>query len=265
MSMASFSHPRVIVITGASGGIGRALAADYAAPGVTLGLTGRNVEALKKVAAHCEQQGASVEIGVFDVTDAKASTGWLKVFDEKCPIDLLIANAGISSGVRPDGSPETWADIHRVIDVNLLGALAVVTPVVELMRERQNGQIALVSSLAAYRGLPSSPAYSASKAGLKVYGEALRGALRKEGVGVSVICPGYVVSPMSERLEGPKPLLLSAERAANNIRRGLARNRALITFPQPLGFGTWMLSLIPAWAADRILTQFRFGVKPNEK
>lgn len=263
--MAFSSHPQVIVITGATGGIGQALAADYAAPGVRLGLTGRNVAALKMVAADCEQKGASVEIGAFDVTDAKASADWLRAFDEKHPIDLLIANAGVTSGRRPDGSPETWKDIQHVIDVNLLGALAVVTPVVELMQKRHNGQIGLVSSLAAYRGLPSSPAYCASKAGLKVYGEALRGALRKEGVGVSVICPGYVVSPMSERLEGPKPFLLSAECAARKIRKGLACNRALITFPQPLGFGMWMLSLLPAWAADRILTHFRFSVKQNEK
>jgi hypothetical protein len=113
------------------------------------------------------------------------------------------------------------------------------------MRARRSGQLALISSLAAYYGLPVTPSYCASKAALKAYGEAIRGWLASEGVRVSVVMPGYVESQMCREMPGPKPFLWSAERAAQHIRLGLARNRARISFPFPLNLGTWLLAVLP--------------------
>jgi len=129
------------------------------------------------------------------------------------------------------------------------------------MRQRKTGQIALVSSLAAYRGLPITPSYCASKAGVKVYGEALRGWLAPEGIKVSVICPGFVKSAMSDQFEGDKPFLMTADKAAIIIKKGLVSNKSRISFPFPLNLGTWFLTLLPASFADSILGWISYGAK----
>ena len=114
------------------------------------------------------------------------------------------------------------------------------------MRQRQAGQIVLVSSLAGYFGLPVTPTYCATKAGIKAYGEALRGWLAPEGIQVNVVMPGYVASPMCDAMPGPKPFLWQPAKAARFIRRGLEKNQARISFPFPLNFGTWFLAVLPA-------------------
>jgi short-subunit dehydrogenase len=127
------------------------------------------------------------------------------------------------------------------------------------MRRRRHGHIVLVSSLAAYRGLPLMPAYCASKAALKSYGEALRGWLRHDNVKVSVICPGFVASKMTDRFPGPRPFLLSAEKAADLIHKGVAKNQACIAFPFLLSFGMRLLTWLPANLADTILSALHYG------
>lgn len=256
-----FSDPETIALTGASGGIGAALAEIYARPGVRLALAGRDHDRLAAVAERCRDRGAAVETSAFDIADAAAACAWMRDVDGRRPVDLLIANAGISSGIGPDGKAESWETVAQVLQVNAIGALVVAQVMAERMAARRCGQIALMSSLAAYRGLPSCPAYSASKAAVKAYGEGLRGWLRPQGVGVSVVCPGYVVSPMSARVVGPKPFLMPAEAAARLIRRRLARDAAVIAFPFPLAFGTRLLALLPGWAAARILPFFDFRVR----
>ena len=139
------------------------------------------------------------------------------------------------------------------------GVLSSIQPLILPMRTRKKGQIAIISSLAAYRGLPITPSYCASKAGIKSYGEALRGLLAKDSVQVSVVCPGFIKSAMSDDFPGAKPFMISADKAAYLIKKGLGANKACISFPFPLNLGTRLLSLLPAFIADFILSKMTYG------
>lgn len=245
--------PKHIVITGASSGIGAALAREYAARGIVLGLLGRNEARLQVVQAACEAEGAQVVLGVMDVTDERAMRQWLETFDAKYPVDLLVANAGISLGSSRTGDAvlEEEEAARQLFKVNVDGMLNSVLPLVPFMVQRGHGQIALMASLAAMRGLPSAPAYSTSKAAVKHYGEALRGKLGKHGVRVSVICPGYVKTPLTEVNRFPMPFLMEADKAARIIRKGLVRNKPRIAFPWMLYVPLWLLSCLSPRLTDR--------------
>lgn len=243
--MKAMLPPRNVLITGASSGIGAALAHTYAGGGMTLALSGRDEARLEATARDCRNRGAHVITAVIDVTEQQHLFQWVREIDRLHPLDLIIANAGIASTLADKNDEEHWDTIRQVFDVNLHGTLATIHPAIEAMRKRRRGQIALMSSLSGYCGMPISPAYSASKAAVKVYGEALRGWLAPQGVGVTVICPGFVKSPMSDRYPRPTPFRLSAEEAAARIKKGLSANRARIAFPFPLTLGTWFLALLP--------------------
>ncbi|WIM14215.1 SDR family NAD(P)-dependent oxidoreductase [Enhydrobacter sp.] len=238
-----------IVITGASSGIGEALACAYAAPGVALALNGRDGERLRTVAEACRAKGAAVDARQIDVTDRAALAQWLAAFDDAHPVDLLIANAGISID-KDNSSLDDFSVIRRTITVNLDGVLNTVEPLVGRMMARKRGQIAVVSSLAGFIGLPYSASYNASKAAVRVWGESIRYPLRKSGVGVSVICPGFVITRMTAQAPFPMPFLMTAERAATIIRRGLARNKARIAFPIGTKAAVWLGGVLPGnWTA----------------
>ena len=245
-----------ILITGATSAIGGALAEVYANPGVTLHLHGRNEARLSEVATACRAKGAEVRTQCLDVRDSAGLRGWL---GEIGPIDLVIVNAGMNAHVGQAGEPEPWDEVEALLDVNLKAAMLIVQAVLPAMRTRGRGQIALISSLAAYFGLPVTPAYCASKAGLKAYGESLRGWLAPEGIKVNVIMPGYVKSPMCDDMPGPKPFLWSPERAARTIHCGLERDKARISFPFPLNWGTWWLAVLPASVSIRIVRWLGYG------
>lgn len=256
---------RNILITGASGGIGSALAKAYAATGTRLILTGRNRDKLTVCARECEQQGAEVIIEVLDITDFSAVSEWVVTIQNKYPLDLVIANAGVNSTIGAQGEAETFLGIKKVFDVNTYGVIATIAPLIDAMKKNRQGQIAIVSSLAAYRGLPQSPAYSASKAAIKVYGEALRAWLKPYNIKVSVICPGFVTSAMCDSLSGPKPLLWQADKAAFVIKRKLSRNKGHIAFPWILHCVTWLTSVLPARLIDPLLRLPKVFVKNNPK
>ena len=257
--MSSAHQPVSVLITGATGGIGGALAEIYATEGVTLFLQGRNVERLAEIAARCSARGAKVVTQILDLRDRAALLAWLGHVSGQRALDLVIVNAGVNANIDPTTGLEPWLEAEEVINVNLLAAMATVDAVLPAMRQRRSGQIALISSLAGYVGLPLVPAYSASKAALKAYGDALRGALAREGVRLNVVMPGYVESAMCSAMPGPKPFLWSAERAAVAIHAGLAANRARISFPFPLNLGTWWLSVLPAGLAQWILRRMGYG------
>jgi short-subunit dehydrogenase len=248
-----WKNPAAVLITGATSGIGAALARSYARPGRTLILHGRNEMRLAEVRSHCEAQGARVLAVRFDVRDPIATQQALQALSKREVIDLAIVNAGVSRSIGAGEEAESWEVAHRILAVNLDGALATVAGVLPQMRRRGSGQIALVSSLAAYVGIPRTPTYCASKAALKAYGEALRGWLAPQGVAVNVVLPGFVSTPMIEHFPGRTPGLLTAERAAQRIRMGLERNRARIAFPRFMAFGAQLLSLMPPALQVRIL------------
>lgn len=239
-----------ILITGASSGIGAALAVEYAAPGVRLFLCGRDAGRLDEVAGACRAKGAAVEARVLSVVDAAALAHWVAEAEVAGPLDLVIANAGISAGTG-EGA-ETAEQTRAIFAVNVDGVLNTVLPAIAPMRARRSGQIAIVASVAGFRGLPSAPAYCASKAAVKAWGEGLRGWLARDGVKVSVILPGFVESRITAANDFVMPFLMPADKAARIIRRGLERDRGRIAFPWPTVFGAWLLSVLPDALVDRL-------------
>ncbi len=234
--------PHHVLITGASSGIGAALARRLARPGRLLTLLGRDAQRLEAVAA---ASAGEARVESVDVRDAPAMARAIEGAAEAAPLDLLIANAGISGG-----------DAATLMAVNVLGIVNTVEPALAPMRARGSGQIALMSSLAGFRGLPNAPAYCASKAAVRLYGEGLRGRLARDGIGVSVICPGFIRTPLTAANPFPMPLLMEPATAAERIVRGLARNRARIAFPRRLHAFAVLTSLLPAAVVDGLFTRF---------
>lgn len=247
------AFPQTVLITGATGGIGGELALAYAAPGVTLILHGRKQDRLQMLEAACTAKGSQVITKMLDLRDTPALVAWLRHVSAATPLDLVIVNAGVNINVGSDNQGEAWDDVQMLLDVNIKAAFATVEGVLPSMRSRRSGQIALLSSLAAHRGLPITPSYSASKAAINAYGEGLRDWLMPEGVKVNVIMPGYVESEMCGSMPGPKPFLWPASKAARVIKRGLAKNRARISFPFPLNLGCWFLGVTHPAISSRIL------------
>ncbi|MFA5123355.1 SDR family NAD(P)-dependent oxidoreductase [Zavarzinia sp.] len=244
-------HPRSILITGASRGIGAALAEVYAAPGVTLAITGRDAAALATRKAALEAKGARVLTASFDVTDAAAQAAFFAEADAAAPLDLVIANAGVGDTAR------NLKDLRRatrhVLKTNVDGAIETALLAVETMAPRGRGQIGLVASIASFQGLPGAAAYCASKAAVRVFGEGLRADVAKAGIGVTVICPGFVATDMTAKNDFPMPFIWPADKAARVIARGLSRNAARVAFPWPLVAAMKAINLAPQDLIARLM------------
>ncbi|MBI2240230.1 MAG: SDR family NAD(P)-dependent oxidoreductase [Magnetospirillum gryphiswaldense] len=247
MTAKSPPAPTSIVITGASSGLGEALARAYAKPGTTLFLSGRDRQRLHEVADSCRAKGAEVHAVVINVTQAVPMATWIRECDAIRPLDLVIANAGISAGTGGVGESEDQT--RAIFATNVDGVMNTVFPALSVMRPRRHGQIAIMASLAGYRGLAGAPAYCASKAAVKAWGEGLRGHLAGDNIRVSVICPGFVTTRMTAVNTFKMPFLMDAERAARIMVKGLAENRGRIAFPWPMAFGAWFGAALP----DRIM------------
>ncbi|MEH3144950.1 MAG: SDR family NAD(P)-dependent oxidoreductase [Methylobacterium frigidaeris] len=258
------SEPSVIVITGASSGIGAALARHYAAPGRLLILNARGADRLEAVAETCRARGAEVEATPLDVRDRAAMRDWVAEVDGRRGIDLAIANAGVNGG-HPEGGIETEATAFAVLDVNLMGALNLALPCAALMERRGRGQIALISSLAAIAPLPDAPAYSGTKAALLAHGLALREKLAPRGVRMNVVCPGYVRTAMGGDYQGWRPLEMSAEAAARRIARGLARDEGVIAFPAALAAAARGAALLPERLRRLGMRGFSFRMRETQQ
>ncbi len=246
--------PSSILISGGSSGLGAALAECYATEGVRLALSGRDAARLDAVAATCRARGAVVETAILDVADADATGQWVRNADDATPLDLVIANAGVAGG-GDGGAGRGAAATRRIFAVNVDGVVNTVMPALERMLARGCGQIAIMSSLASFRGMPAAPAYCASKAAVRGWGEGLRARHARDGVAINVICPGFVKSRMTEKNPFPMPLLMEAGRAAEIMRRGLARNQARIAFPLRMYWGARLMAALPPGLVDRILSR----------
>ena len=253
-------RPRSILITGASSGIGRALAVLYAAPGVRLALVGRNEARLRQTADTCRAKGAEVAVLQADVRERIQLCQWIRQEDDERVFDLVIPVAGVAAGLRPGEHRESSADRQAVFATNVDGVINTVEPLIDRMCARGRGQIAFMGSIAGYRGLPYCPSYCASKAAIHVYAEALRAQLRAQGVIVSLVVPGFVATAMNENLVAPAFARIADVDAARIIRDQLAAGRAVIVFPRYLGIATRLLGCLPRRMVDAALRQVRVVV-----
>ena len=197
--------------------------------------------------------GADVVCETFDVRDDAKLIDWIDCVVGDGDLDVLLINQGVSASAQTTEKglmPEATADMLREIDVNARADLLAVNEAVRKMIERKTPghhfQVGMVSSMASFTGLPSSPGYSASKACVRVFGQAMRRLVAEHNIGVTVICPGFVVSPMSERFVGGKPLMVTADVAAHRIREAMDANRATCVFPKILVAIIFLISLVCA-------------------
>lgn len=253
--------PESIVLTGASGGLGLALTDALAATGRHMLLAGRNAERLGQAERIARAKGAIPELLTIPLTEPENFAAALAEYDRRHPIDLLLLNAGVKTGNR-DGA-EPLDQTGRVIGVNLVAAFHAVQAVLPGMRARGQGQIALLSSIAALSPHADLLSYTATKAALRAYGVALRRNLRQTGVHVSVITPGFIDTPMTDRQIGPAPMMISSGRAARLIGRGLSRGSANITFPLALCLLIRLENLLPKAVGDRIDRHYRAEIRPD--
>lgn len=241
---------KTIIITGASSGLGAALATGYANITTRLFLFGRSKERLAYIASICKTQYAEVTTISADVKDQQLMHLEITKICKKYKIDIIIACAGISAGTL--GGPETASQSKTIFCTNMDGALHTIMPALPFMIQNKSGNIVIISSMAGLIGLSSSPSYSASKAAIKTFGDALRGYLQQFEVKVNVVIPGYIDTPMTRVNNFPMPFKISAKDAAKIIIRGVQKNKAIIAFPLIMYILLRILSVLPAILIDYI-------------
>lgn len=253
--MSKFNH---VLITGASSGIGEALAIYYAKHGTKLlSICGRNEERLNKTADECRKFGAEVNTKIIDVADAKAMETWIDEVNLKMPLNLVFANAGVAT------LEETSENVRRTFSINVMGVVNTVLPAIELFKKApadQKKHIAITSSIAGYHGMPTCPSYSATKAGVKAWGEGLRLALAPLGINVSTICPGFIRSRITDKNTCPMPYFMEADKAAEIIAKRIEKNVGLIAFPWQMRLATWLGSILPNVVSDFIYSKLPYKV-----
>ncbi len=232
-----------ILITGASSGLGKALAETYADGDNHLFLLGRDKKNLSEVKKNCEDKGAKVEVKIIDVCERGEMQKYITSICQKTGLDLVIANAGISGGTA--GGPENDEQIYKIFDTNLMGMLNTIQPVLPYLKEKRKGQILIISSLGGYVALPSCPAYSASKAAVRFYGNALADSVAEYNIDIRVVSPGYIKTPLTDKNNFWMPFLMEADEAARIIQIK-AENSANpnIAFPGPFYFCTWFIGIL---------------------
>jgi short-subunit dehydrogenase len=249
---------KVILLTGASSGIGEGLALALAKKGAVLGLVARRREMLEDLADRCRSAGGQARVFPLDVTDeiAVADTA-NEMRSELGHIDMLIANAGIGGN---DDATRAYTPhaVKKVIDINLLGAVNAVHAVVPQMIERGSGHLVAISSLAGFRGLPKSAAYSASKAAMTAFFESVRLDVKHRGIDVTIIQPGFIKTPLTSGRENKMPFLMELDDAIPHFIRAIERKKKFAAFPWQLATVVRAGKFMPAWLYDRIAGKARY-------
>lgn len=241
-----------VVISGASSGLGLALARHYLERGATLAVLARRIEPLQTLAA--EFPGCVFPYSL-DVRDAAALRIAAEDFMQRAGVpDIVIANAGVSIGTLTRYAEDNDVFQH-VLDINVMGAVHTFQPFIEPMRVAGRGRLAGIASVAGFRGLPGAGAYSASKAALISYLESLRQEMRGSGVKVVTICPGYIRTPMTDINPYPMPFMLEPEEAARRIARDIERGCSFSVIPWQMAIVGRLLKLLPNWLYDRLFAR----------
>ena len=249
---------KVIFLTGASSGIGEALAVALAKRGGVIGLVARRKEMLDDLAARCEEGGGKARVFAADVTDAMAvANAAHQLRAEFGHIDAMIANAGVGGN---DEETRTYSPkaVKRVIDTNLLGAVNAVHAVVPHMIERGSGQLVAISSLAGFRGLPRSAAYSASKAGMTAFFESVRLDVRDKGIDVTIVQPGFIKTPLTSGRLNDMPFLMELDDAIPHFLKAIEKRKKFAAFPWQLATVVRAGKFMPSWLYDRIAGRARY-------
>jgi NAD(P)-dependent dehydrogenase (short-subunit alcohol dehydrogenase family) len=248
-SQSSVLNPQSVVITGASSGLGLALARHYLERGAIVAAFARRGELLQALSAEFPNQ---VFCYALDVRDAEAIRVAASDFMARTGVpDIVIANAGVSIGTLTHYAEDNDVFQH-VLDINVLGAVKTFQPFVAAMRAAGRGRLVGIASVAGFRGLPGSGAYSASKAALISYLESLRQEMRGSGVRVVTICPGYIRTPMTDINPYPMPFMLEADEAARRIARVVERGCSFKVVPWQMALVGRVLKLLPNWLYDRV-------------
>jgi short-subunit dehydrogenase len=239
-----------VFLTGASSGIGEALARLYAERGATLGLVARRGDFLEKVKPSL---GGSVETFACDVRDGQAMRDAGQAFMQRHGVpDLVIGNAGVSYGNITTAAKDVEV-FREILEINVIGLVNTFHPFAAAMREARSGTIAGIASVAGFRGLPGATAYSASKAAAISYLEGLRVEMRPKGVRVVTVCPGFIATPMTEKNPYPMPFILTAEDAARRIVRVLDSSKSFAVIPWQMAIVGRLLKLVPIPVFDRMM------------
>jgi len=243
-----------ILITGASSGLGKELAIQLANKDIILFLTARNENRLLETINICKNKGAAVHYKILNIKDKEDIKNWILECDKIHNIDLIIANAGISAGTA--NGNETSNQVYDIFETNIYGVLNTIEPIIPKMINRHKGQIAIISSMSAFIGMPSCPAYSASKACILAYGQALRGHLQNYNINVSIICPGFIKTPLTDKNKFKMPFITTTEKASKKIINGLSKNKGLIVFPLIIYISLKILRILPFSWINYIFSKF---------
>lgn len=248
----SYWDGKTVFLTGASSGIGEALAYRMAARGATVGLFARREELLRSIAEKIAGEGGSARYFAGDVTNPKSLfDSASKLRDEFGGIDILIANAGIGGNNAKTRNLDP-VSVAKVININLLGAVNSVSAVLPDMLEKRSGQLVAISSLAGIRGLPKSAAYCASKSGMTAFFESVRLDVQNRGVAVTIIQPGFIKTPLTSGRENKMPFVMELADSVPLFLRAIEKKKKFSSFPWQLAAIVRLAKIFPAWIYDQI-------------
>lgn len=254
---------RSVLITGATGGIGMELAKRYAKPGRVLMLWGRNKERLDAIAKLCCARGAEVFPRQIDLSNGEAALAALREDQERSGLDLIILGAGLSDIKSPDQQTEDPAGVLKLALVNYATPVTLATAAAQSMLRQGYGKIVLIGSVAGFYELPFAASYSSSKAGLACFAQAADLAWRPKNIQLTLVIPGFVDTPMSQRLEGPRPFLVSAGSAARKIMKAVKNGQAELIFPWQFRVLRVAERLLPVFLRKHILQSLDVGQKEH--